>query len=61
MADNLIYLPVQKRSPKCSFYDAISDRDLTELRDAFDRAREQWPLEIAELPENNKKYAHYKK
>ena len=61
MNDNLIYFPIRKRAPKRSLHHDVCDSDLVALREAFDRARESWPVEVAELPENNKIYSHYKK
>ncbi|MFD1384165.1 hypothetical protein ACFQ45_12345 [Rhodanobacter aciditrophus] len=36
----------------------VSQSELDALRHAFDEARKQWPLEMAELPEQNRKCAH---
>jgi len=32
----------------------MNDLDLMRLREAFDKARQDWPEEVAELPEKNK-------
>ena len=35
----------------------VPESKLDALRHAFDEARKQWPLEMAELPEQNRKCA----
>ncbi|NLQ19020.1 hypothetical protein HGG82_15545 [Marinomonas sp. M1K-6] len=58
MKDNLIPFPT--RDPvKLPTHNASDELNM--LRAAFDRARAEWPLEIAELPENNKIYSGAKK
>ena len=52
MTDNLIPFPVQ--SAKADEQEGKKPDELVKLRDAFDRARQDWPLEIGELPEKNK-------
>lgn len=41
--------------------DKASERRLDELRNAFDEARKLWPLELSELPEQNRKCATSRK
>ena len=67
MKDNVIPFPVPPRSS----HDAkavvayekekITEHQLDELRQAFDEARKLWPLELSELPEQNKKCASSRK
>lgn len=60
MKDNLIPFPA-KVSPVSVALSVpeqvagVSERRLDELRHAFDEARKLWPLEMAELPEQNRK------
>ncbi|MEL0637834.1 MULTISPECIES: hypothetical protein [Marinomonas] len=61
MNDNLILFPKIERVESTNSKKSASSLELKELRDAFDRARESWPIEIAELPEANKIYSHSKK
>ncbi|MEL0614899.1 hypothetical protein [Marinomonas arenicola] len=61
MNDNLIPFPNIKRVINVPSEEATCNSELVELREAFDRARKQWPIEIAELPEENKIYSHNKK
>ncbi|REG83016.1 hypothetical protein [Marinomonas pollencensis] len=61
MNDNLIPFPNIKRVSSAPSERATSNSELIELRAAFDRARAEWPIEIAELPEENKIYSHNKK
>lgn len=66
MKDNLIQFPVAKKA-RFSDYEADSEvlvedlgtppNELDALRSAFDEARKKWPLEMAELPEQNRKCA----
>ncbi|EAQ64795.1 hypothetical protein MED121_23639 [Marinomonas sp. MED121] len=37
--------------------DKMNDLDLMRLREAFDKARLDWPEEEAELPEKNKRHS----
>lgn len=61
MKDNLIPFPVRPKSVNDSGEtyngELVSERRLIELRQAFDDARRDWPLEMSELPEQNRKYA----
>ncbi|ETX09533.1 hypothetical protein MUS1_08450 [Marinomonas ushuaiensis DSM 15871] len=61
MKNNLILFPSprQRHEPKAEMLEP-SDQ-LKALRAAFDRARIGWPLEEAELPENNKMHCGSKK
>lgn len=62
MKDNLIQFPSKRShdSVASSASERVvssSERKLDELRHAFDEARKLWPLEMAELPEQNRKCA----
>lgn len=61
MKNNLIPFP----SPRCGGDEKevslVSSDELMALRAAFDEARADWVLELAELPENNKIYSGSKK
>ncbi len=61
MNDNLIFFPNIKRVKNASLVGTTAYSELNELRDAFDRARQNWPIEIAELPEKNRIYSNNKK
>ena len=61
MKNNLIPFPMVKKPHKKNKNPATTGDDLVALRDQFDRAREEWPIEIAELPENNKLFSSIKK
>lgn len=61
MKNNLILFP-KPRQYNERRVDALELNDeLRALRTAFDRACIGWPLEMAELPENNKMYCGSKK
>ncbi|MBM6551608.1 hypothetical protein [Marinomonas ostreistagni] len=66
MKDNLIQFP-EKHSNHSAVVRTAEDVDMPEthqlikLRQAFDEARKHWPLEMAELPEQNRKCAHSSK
>lgn len=67
MRDNIISFPKQPKS-QCGdeavvacVEDKASERRLDELRNAFDEARKLWPLELSELPEQNRKCATSRK
>ncbi|MDB4837805.1 hypothetical protein OAH87_05020 [Marinomonas sp.] len=60
MRNNLIPFPKSHRRDEREGQ-AVSKEELVLLRKAFDKARKDWPLEIAELPENNKIYYAIKK
>jgi hypothetical protein len=57
MKDNLLPFPDIKRSqPKAEKSLAVQDvKELERLRDAFAQACKDWPIEMAELPEENRK------
>ena len=61
MKNNLIPFPKsrQRNEPRAEMLEPSDE--LKALRKAFDRARIGWPLEMAELPENNKMYCSSKK
>lgn len=44
---------VQSPKPASEFIE-MNELDLMRLREAFDKARQEWPEEEAELPEKNK-------
>ncbi|ADZ92181.1 hypothetical protein [Marinomonas mediterranea] len=57
MDNNLIPFPVNKKPKErleTRSSESISTAELEELRDAFDDARKEWPLELSELPECNR-------
>lgn len=66
MKDNLIQFP-DKHSKHSAVVRTAEEVDMPEthrlvqLRQAFDEARKHWPLEMAELPEQNRKCAHSSK
>lgn len=66
MKDNLIQFP-DKKSNRSTVMRAAEQVDMSDkqqlakLRQAFDEARKHWPLEMAELPEQNRKCAHSSK
>ncbi|MCV2403714.1 hypothetical protein OFY17_12610 [Marinomonas sp. C2222] len=60
MTNNLIPFPKTHRR-NVNTGQKVSKDELVSLRKAFDKARQGWPLEIAELPENNKMYYAAKK
>lgn len=60
MKDNIIPFPIasQKHSDDGAMemvVDTTEEKRLHELRHAFDEARKLWPLEMSELPEQNRK------
>ena len=55
MNDNLILFPIVKRVVKEQATNVRASDELSALRAEFDRARAHWPVEAAELPENNKR------
>ena len=67
MKDNLIQFPdkisAASATPQCEAdqLDTSDHSQLVQLRQAFDEARKHWPLEMAELPEQNRKCAHSSK
>ncbi|MGR0280430.1 hypothetical protein ACUM5Y_15505 [Marinomonas dokdonensis] len=61
MKNNLIPFPKIKKPQAGDQTLTTSGDELVALRDQFDRARENWPVEIAELPENNKLFSSTKK
>ncbi|MBJ7538292.1 hypothetical protein [Marinomonas transparens] len=61
MNDNLILFPKIKRLDKECFIESTASDELSALRAEFDRARKDWPIELAELPENNKRFCYAKK
>lgn len=55
MKDNLILFPrIKKTNPSENDPNSTQQNELEALRAAFDRAREEWPIELSELPEKNK-------
>lgn len=60
MKDNLIPFPSIERRPNTKG-EAVSQDDVAQLRDQFDQARKLWPIELAELPEDNKRLKLAKK
>ncbi|GAB3478621.1 hypothetical protein [Marinomonas epiphytica] len=54
MRDNLIPFPSIERRSKHKDKE-VALEEVAQLRDKFDQARERWPIELAELPENNKR------
>ena len=61
MKNNLIPFPSVHRQGENTKKTLPSTDELKALRAAFDRACADWPLEAAELPENNKMYSGLKK
>ncbi|BFM49411.1 hypothetical protein [Marinomonas sp. THO17] len=61
MKDNLILFPKVNQRRKEARLTAEKQAELIALRAKFDQARQGWPLEMAELPENNKFYCGSKK
>lgn len=60
MTNNLIPFPKAYRRSD-AHWEKSAKKELVSLRKAFDKARQDWPLETAELPENNKVYYTTKK
>ena len=54
MKNNLIPFPSSRQSRDEKEVSLASSDELAELRAAFDKARADWVVELAELPENNK-------
>lgn len=54
MDDKIIPFPAAKKKADPTSESGVSDRQLERLREAFDLAREDWPLEMGELPEKNR-------
>lgn len=60
MKDNVIPFPVRPKpwsddgAVVAGVEEKASERQLDELRHAFDEARKLWPLELSELPEQNR-------
>lgn len=61
MKNNLIPFPVPRQVDNDKDVLFAPSGELKALREAFDRARAEWVMEIAELPENNKIYSGSKK
>ena len=61
MKNNLIPFPTTRPSESNVESGLACDDELKELRAAFDRARADWPFELAELTENNKIFSGSKK
>ncbi len=67
MKDNLIQFPLNQCSISDDLdgtiecVDGVPEKKLNALRSAFDEARKQWPIEMAELPEQNRKYVNSNK
>lgn len=61
MKNNLIPFPNSRQRDERRAKMLESSNELKALRAAFDRACIGWPLEMAELPENNKMYCGSKK
>lgn len=60
MKNNIISFPKLVNSEECTKETDVrntSEQQLDALRNAFDEARKQWPLELSELPEQNRKCA----
>ncbi|WP_417553325.1 hypothetical protein [Marinomonas fungiae] len=60
MKDNIILFPISSKKHTDdmaveSVVDTTSEKRLDELRHAFDEARKLWPVEMSELPEQNRK------
>lgn len=54
MKNNLIPFPSSRQSNDEKEVSLASKDELASLRAAFDKARADWVVELAELPENNK-------
>lgn len=54
MKNNLIPFPQSHQSDQQTKIPLAPSNELTALRAAFDQARADWVIELAELPENNK-------
>ena len=54
MKNNLIAFPSSRLCHDEKEDSLISSDELKALRSAFDKARADWVVELAELPENNK-------
>ncbi|ETI60347.1 hypothetical protein [Marinomonas profundimaris] len=54
MKNNLIPFPKSRHRDNEKEVPLAPSDELTALRAAFDRARTDWVIELAELPENNK-------
>ncbi|MGO2235653.1 hypothetical protein B6N13_17220 [Marinomonas sp. UCMA 3892] len=54
MKNNLIPFPSSRQSSNEKEVPLASSDELKALRTAFDKARADWVIELAELPENNK-------
>ncbi len=54
MKNNLIPFPQSRQPDQRTKIPLASSNELTALRAAFDQARADWVIELAELPENNK-------
>lgn len=54
MKNNLIPFPSSRQSHDEKEVSLASKDELAALRAAFDKARADWVVELAELPENNK-------
>lgn len=61
MKNNLIPFPSPRHGGDEKEVSLASSDELMALRAAFDEARADWVLELAELPENNKIYSGSKK
>lgn len=61
MKNNLIPFPVARQPNNEQERSLTPSDELLALREAFDQARADWVVEIAELPENNKVYSGSKK
>ncbi|TYL48636.1 hypothetical protein [Marinomonas sp. IMCC 4694] len=61
MKNNLILFPAYRQADEGKKEPLVPSDELIALRVAFDEARANWVLELAELPENNKVYSGSKK
>ncbi|NVK75535.1 hypothetical protein C0J08_17040 [Marinomonas sp. CT5] len=61
MKNNLIPFPSSRQDNDEKEVSIAPSRELKALRAAFDKARADWVVELAELPENNKIYCGSKK
>lgn len=61
MTNNLIQFPESRQCSEPRVKMLESSEELKALRAAFDRACIDWPIELPELPENNKMYCSSKK
>ena len=61
MKNNLIPFPKPRQSVSEKNNTPVTSDELNALRAAFDQARADWVVELAELPENNKIYSGSKK